>query len=173
MLSFDELERRWQATRPQTSGEVRVLVIRLGQDAHATPSRIDVSPEAAIAGDRWAVTDNRHPEAQVSLIERRVAEILVGDDPSRLHVPGDNLVVDLDLSVAALPVGARLEVGGALIEITAKPHAGCAKFGARVGRDALRWVNVADHRPRRLRGVFGRILRGGSLAVGDRIVRRE
>ncbi len=33
----------------------------------------------------------------------------------------------------------RLRLGTALVQISAKPHAGCDKFRARLGAEALRW----------------------------------
>ncbi len=168
---FERFERLWQATPAPApiGGVVRALVIRVGDEAHETPARIEVSPEGAVHGDRWRAAETPHPEAQISLIERRVVDVLVGGDPARWHVPGDNLVVDLDLAASALPVGARLAIGSAVIEVTAKVHAGCHKFRARLGADALRWVNVPAHRPRRLRGLYARIVKSGAIAVGDPI----
>jgi len=74
-----------------------------------------------------------------------------------------------DLSEAALPAGTRLRVGSALLQVSAEPHAGCAKFRARFGDEALRWVNAHENRPRRLRGINLRIVAGGQLALGDAI----
>jgi MOSC domain-containing protein YiiM len=58
-----------------------------------------------------------------------------------------------------------------VIEITAKPHLGCAKFAARFGRDALRFVNSAVGRELRLRGVNAKVVTGGTVRQGD-IIRR-
>jgi MOSC domain-containing protein YiiM len=171
VLDLDELERRWQAGAPTDDGTIHVFVVRKGNGVHELTARIALTPEAGLEGDRWSTSAPRHAEAQLSCIERRVAALLAGDDPARWHVPGDNLVVDLDLSVAALPCGARLRIGSALVEITAKPHAGCDKFRARLGDDALRWVNARERRERRLRGVYARVLEAGVAAVGDRVVR--
>ena len=84
----------------------------------------------------------------------------------RAHISAD------PLSEAALPVGARVRVGKALVEVTAEPHLGCAKFRERFGAGALRWVNLAAHRALRLRGVNTRIVEGGVVRVGD-VVRVE
>jgi MOSC domain-containing protein YiiM len=171
MLDHDELERRWQAGAAIDDGTIHVIVVRKGSDVHETPARIALSPEHGLDGDRWSASTPPDPDAALSLIERRVAALLTDHDPARLHVPGDNLVVDLDLSFAALPLGARLRIGTALVEISAKPHAGCDKFRARLGDEALRWVNARERRDRRLRGVYAKILEAGLAAVGDRIRR--
>jgi MOSC domain-containing protein YiiM len=62
-------------------------------------------------------------------------------------------------------------VGSAVLEITAEPHTGCAKFSARFGSDALRFVNGAAGRPLRLRGVNTRVVQPGTVARGDTITR--
>jgi MOSC domain-containing protein YiiM len=132
---------------------------------------VDLSPERGLHGDRWEAADEPNPEAQVSLIDRRVAELLVDGDVTRLHVPGDNIVVELALDEASLPVGTRLALGSALLEITPKPHRGCAKFRERLGDDALRWISAPVHPQRRLRGVYARVIAAGTAAVGDRVER--
>jgi MOSC domain-containing protein YiiM len=170
--AVEELERRWRAMPVVTTGAIRSLVRRTAPGVHDTPGAIVVAPDRGVLGDRWAAGAAPHPECQVTLIERRIAELLAGG-PDRWHVPGDNLVVDLDLSALALPVGARLAGadGGAVLEITAKPHAGCDTFRERLGDHALRWVNDRANRDRRLRGVHARVLVGGTLRLRDRLVR--
>jgi MOSC domain-containing protein YiiM len=167
MFDLDELERRWREA-PVASGEGRVelLVVRRAPGEHETPARVELIAGGGIAGDRWA--DGGHADAQVSLIERRSVEALTGERAG-WHVPGDNVVVDLELSEEALPVGTRLAIGTALVEISGKPHLGCAKFRARLGEPALAWVNSETGRPRRLRGVYCRVLDAGVVAVGDRV----
>jgi MOSC domain-containing protein YiiM len=168
----DELERRFAAipAPPVDGGTVQLIVVRK-EAAHDQPARALVSVARGVHGDRWADGERPDPEAQVTLIERRVAELIAGGDRDRLHVHGDNFVVDLDLSLDALPVGTRLRLGTAVVEITAKPHAGCHKFRARFGDDVLSWVNAKPHRARRLRGVHARVVEDGEVAVGDRIAR--
>lgn len=168
-MTFEEFEARWSATTPGDS-TVRLLVVRLGDGAHDTPARIELTVDGAITGDRWR--DKPEPEAQVTLMERRVIDLLVDGDRARWHVPGDNLVVDLELSVDVLPPGTRLAIGSTVLEITAKPHAGCHKFRARFGDEAIEWVNAKEHRGRRLRGVNAKVIEAGAIAVGDAIVRR-
>jgi hypothetical protein len=167
MRSYDELETLWQAgpADPREGGAVRLIVVRTGGGAHETPARGELSPEGGLAGDRWAV-DDRELSCQVTVMSARVAELLgAGEQP--LHAAGDNFLVDLDLSEEALPVGARLRLGAALLEVTAEPHLGCKKFSERFGPEALRWVNYKPNRARRLRGVNCRVIEGGIVAVGD------
>jgi MOSC domain-containing protein YiiM len=78
---------------------------------------------------------------------------------------GDQLYVDFDLSFDNLPAGTRLAVGGAVIEVTDKPHTGCAKFRDRFGTEAVRFVNA--HQDLRLRGMNARVVVPGTVRRGD------
>lgn len=168
MRTFDELESLWNTSPPppQGSGTLRVIVLRKGDGLHETPAQAELSIERGLHGDRWAHGASPDPGRQVTVMNARAAELVAAGAP--LDLPGDNLVVDLDLSDAALPIGARLQVGGAILEVTPLPHTGCQKFSARFGQDALRWVNWKDHRDRNLRGINCRVVRGGTVRVGDR-----
>jgi MOSC domain-containing protein YiiM len=169
--NFPELEARWALARAvPATGTIACFVARQGGGVHATPATVEFSPAGGLHGDRWGLDDERKPDAQITLMDRRVLDVLIGGDPARLHVPGDNIVVDLDLGEDVLPVGTRLRVGSAVLEITAELHAGCAKFRARLGDDALRWVNTRQGRAQRLRGVYARVIEAGQARTGDRIV---
>ncbi len=80
---------------------------------------------------------------------------------------GYALLVDLDLSAGALPAGTRLAVGTAVVELSATPHTGCARFSARFGSDALRWINTPEGREQRRRGANARVIQAGTVRVGD------
>ena len=86
---------------------------------------------------------------------------------------GDQLYVDLDLSIDNLPAGTRLAEGYAVVEISAKPHTGCAKFSQRFGSEALRFVNVGIGRENRVRGVNTFVVQSGAVAVGDKITKLD
>jgi MOSC domain-containing protein YiiM len=75
----------------------------------------------------------------------------------------------MNLSYANLPPGTRVEVGSAVIEITAKPHTGCGKFIKRFGVDAQRFVNTGAGRELNLRGIYARIVVAGTVRTGDPI----
>jgi MOSC domain-containing protein YiiM len=55
--------------------------------------------------------------------------------------------------------------------VTAQPHTGCAKFVARFGLDAMKFVNSPDGRRLRLRGLNARVVQPGTIRTGD-IVRK-
>ncbi|HEX6238840.1 MAG TPA: MOSC domain-containing protein [Acidimicrobiales bacterium] len=134
-----------------------------------------LDPDEGLVGDGWRARGARHtpdgaadPDRQVTVINARLSR-LVAVDPERRALAGDQLHVDLDLSVANLPPGTRLAVGTAVIEVTEPPHTGCAKFRDRFGRDALRFVNSPDGRALRLRGLNARVVTGGVVRPGDEV----
>jgi MOSC domain-containing protein YiiM len=160
--TIEELEAAWAAAARSTpgAGRVELICVRLGDGAHETPDRAEVTVEDGLVGDRWG-TGDRDPDAQITLMNVRVAELIGGP----LHLAGDNFQVDFDISEEALPVGTRFRLGEAVLEVSPAPHTGCKKFRERFGLDALRWVN--EHRGRRLRGVNCRVVETGAVAVGD------
>jgi hypothetical protein len=152
---------------PRGNGRVDLIVLRTGGGDHATPERADVTVDGGVTGDRWSVDSDPERCAQVTLMMTAVARMLTGDRP--LHLPGDNFLVDIDIGEEAMPAGTRIAIGSAILEISDEPHTGCAKFRERLGSAALRWVNHADLRHRRLRGVNCRVIDGGEVAIGDPI----
>ena len=82
---------------------------------------------------------------------------------------GDQLYVDLDLSHDNLPPGTRLAIGDSVVEVTDKPHTGCAKFVRRFGLDAHRWVNSELGSNLKLRGINARVVEPGKIRTGDRV----
>jgi hypothetical protein len=120
MRSFAELESLWSesAPAPRGSGAVRLIVLRKGDGVHETPPTAQLSPEQGVHGDQWAREEDRKLCYQVTLMNARVAELIAADEQP-LNMPGDNFLVDMDLSEAALPVNARLRIGTALLAVAA------------------------------------------------------
>ena len=132
--------------------------------------------ELGLVGDMWHRRGSKrtadggpNPLAQVTLMSARAVDVVAGGDRSRWALAGDQLYVDLDLSEAALPAGSRLAVGTAVLELTAEPHTGCAKFRARFGGDAVKFVNGGAHRHLRLRGANARVVEPGVVRRGDAV----
>jgi hypothetical protein len=167
----DELERLFgeRAMAPRDRGSVDLLVVRVTRGDHQTPLRGQLDRERGLVGDRWAAgwRWQRDVDCQVTLMMTTVAELVCDGQP--LHLPGDNLLVNLDLGSDSLAVGARLRAGSAVLEISKKPHTGCKTFVARFGVEAMQWVNDEPGRARRLRGVNCRIVEPGEVCVGDPI----
>jgi MOSC domain-containing protein YiiM len=157
-------------------GVVELIVRRPAVGEREVLEEAELDLEQGLVGDRWwsgAHVDGKplDTKAQLTLMNARVLERLE-PDRSRWPLAGDQLYVDLDLAEEGLPAGTRLEVGSAVIEVSAAPHTGCAKFTARFGSDATRFVNSKDGRRQRLRGMNARVITRGTVRVGDTIRRQ-
>lgn len=146
------------------SGRVILLVRRRGDGVRETPRSVRLTPQEGVPGDGWSRRPPADPEAQLAVMRHDVAELIANGQP--LTVFGDNLFVDLDIRAANLPVGTRLRVGEAELEVTAKPHDGCLKFKARFGQDALRFVQAKPTRSENLRGIYWKVALAGEVGVG-------
>lgn len=169
--SREELESLWATVSlPRDTGRVRLIVARKARGIHEVLETAEVSPEQGLHGDRW-FEDDKNLGYQITLMNVHVARLIRASDDQPLHTPGDNFLVDVDLGEDALPVGGRLRLGEALLEVTTDPHLGCKKFRERFGAGALAWVNDKTNRTQRLRGVNCQVIEGGMVSVGD-VVRR-
>ena len=162
---------------PQTATVLDLIVRRPGVELRESATEAQLDEVNGLVGDTWrqrgssSTPDGRaHPELQLTIMNSRLIALVAGRK-ERWPLAGDQLFVDLDLSTANLPTGARLRIGAATVEITAHPHLGCAKFKARFGADAFALVNSPLGRELRLRGVNARIVTGGVIRVGDEVVK--
>jgi MOSC domain-containing protein YiiM len=162
---------------PADAGVVRLIVRRPAVDEREVVQEAVLDVDEGLLGDTWRARGSgstadgaADPHAQVTVVNARAAETIAGEIE---HWPlaGDQLYVDLDISEQNLPPGTRLSLGEAEIEMSAKPHTGCAKYAARFGVDALRFVGSPEGRALRLRGANARVLRGGAVRVGDPVVK--
>ncbi|MFN0153913.1 MAG: MOSC domain-containing protein [Gaiella sp.] len=160
---------------PREEGVVELVVRRPDENEREVLDEGVLDPTVGLVGDAWSRRPTAtgpdggpDPNAQLTLMNARLAELVAGDR-DKWPLAGDQLYVDLDLSVDNLPPGSRLQVGTAVVEITAEPHMGCAKFSARFGSDALRFINSPTGRALRLRGVNARVVDHGSVRPGDAI----
>ena len=95
-----------------------------------------------------------------------IGELIAGA-PDRWGEAGDQLYVDLDLSIENLPAGSLLSVGTAVLRLSEEPHTGCAKFSARFGSPAWRLANSEEGRALRLRGANASVVTSGTVREGD------
>jgi hypothetical protein len=162
---------------PADVGTVRLVVRRPDRTEREILDEGVLDRADGLVGDNWlsratsrALAAGRHFEAQINVMSARMVGLLT-DDPEEQAYAGDQIFVDLDISVANLPTGSRLSFGepgtGGVIEITAKPHNGCAKFSARFGEEAAQFVNSDTGRSLRLRGFNARIVEPGLVRPGD------
>ncbi len=162
----------WYARLPKSprgSGRVEGLVLRTGPGERSRPDAIELAVGEGIRGDRWRSHEHSEAGNEVSLMNVHVLRSVAGDDPERMALAGDNLLVDLDLTEANLPVGALLDIGSARLRVTPLPHRPCGKFVQRFGATAAKKIARANRRGLRGRGVLCEIVRGGRVAVGDSI----
>jgi hypothetical protein len=175
-LTLAELNAGLDAVRssPTEAGTVELLVRRPrgGEREELAEGVLDL--EQGLVGDSWSSRPSKktpdggpHPEMQLNVMNAHAALLVAAGDPTRRALCGDQLYLDLDISEANLPPGARLAIGDAVIEITAEPHRGCAKFSERFGVDAVRFVNSPEGRELKLRGVNAKIVVAGTVRRGD------
>jgi hypothetical protein len=178
-LSLAEIEAGLAAAgpSPRDNGALEMIVRRPEVGARETVERAELDPAHGLLGDNWRARGSKatadgsaHPEMQITLTNTRLLGALA-PERARWPLAGDQLYVDLDLSAENLPPGQRLAVGAAILEVSTVPHTGCQKFSERFGQAALRFVNSAEGRQARRRGVNARVLRGGAIGVGD-VVRK-
>ena len=167
-LSLAELERGLASLRPPAdSGSLALIVARGDDGLRATPEKVLLTAEGGVPGDAWARDSPEKLAAQITLMREDFGRLAANGQPLSLF--GDNLVVDLDTSVANLPTGSRLRLGDSLLEVTPEPNTGCLKYRQRFGGDALRLTADRRFRDLRLRGIYVKVVEPGEIALGDRI----
>lgn len=174
-LAAGEIEQQLAARGPSPAriGTVDMIVRRPDVGEREVLDQGELRVGTGLVGDNYVERGGRtpdgsaHPEAQLNIMNSRNIDVIAAGDRSRWALAGDQFMVDLDLTVDNLPVGTRLRIGTAIIEVAAKPHTGCAKFSERFGIEAARWVN--DVRDQRRRGLCAMVVEAGTVSTGDRI----
>ncbi len=162
---------------PRVHGRLERIVRRPAVGERETLPEAMLDTTLGLVGDSWLARGNRRtedgsadPACQVTLVSTRVLAA-IEPDRERWPLAGDQLYVDFDLSVDGLPPGTRVAIGTAVLEISETPHTGCAKFSARFGSDALRWINSPVGRAHRMRGLNARVVESGTIREGDAVRR--
>jgi MOSC domain-containing protein YiiM len=160
---------------PADGGTVELIARRPAEDEREVLTEAVLAMHEGLVGDTWRARGSSrtpdggpNPESQLTLMNARAAAAIAGDR-ERWAQAGDQFYVDLDLSLANLPPGSRIQIGSAVIELSETPHTGCAKFSARFGNDALRFVNSPVGRELRLRGANCKVVIPGVVRPGDAI----
>jgi MOSC domain-containing protein YiiM len=173
----EELEAGLDAIRqsPASAGVVELIVRRPAVDEREVLDEARLDAEEGLVGDDWRTRGSSstpdgssHPDRQLTLTNSRLIALVAGDR-ERWPLAGDQLYVDLDLSPQNLPVGTRLALGSAVLEVTDQLHTGCAKFTYRFGSAAIRFVNSRAGRALRLRGMYAKVVEPGTVRRGDTI----
>lgn len=176
-LTMAELEAGLEYIRqsPKEEGMVRMIARRPAVDQREELIEAELNPQEGLIGDTWKVRPSKHTDdggplldAQLTVMNARCIELLA-QGRERWSLAGDQLYVDFDLSDDNIPPGTRLAIGSAVIEVSAKPHTGCKKFSARFGVEALKFVNSPEGKRLHLRGINTRVVKPGTIRVGDQI----
>ena len=162
------------AAAPSDVGTVELVVARPAKGERTVLDSAELRPGVGLVGDNYLERGSSKPGGgpadplgELNLMSARALEAVAGAERDRWPLAGDQLIVDFDLSEANCPAGTRLAVGTATIEVTTKPHNGCAKFADRYGIDAARWIN--SRKDLRLRGICAVVVEAGTVAPGDTI----
>jgi hypothetical protein len=159
---------------PTDDGIVEMIVCRPATDERQVLEEGVLDTRHGLRGDSWEtrLTSGPYgrpdPLRQITVMNSRVLASIAGHR-DRWQLAGDQLIVDLDLSIDSLPPGTQLQIGDAVAEVTEPPHTGCAKFAGRFGAEALAWANGHAGRQQRRRGMHVRVLESGTVRPGDTI----
>jgi MOSC domain-containing protein YiiM len=158
---------------PSETGELSMFVARPDIMQRQLLDEGQLDTERGLVGDNWLARGSSRtpdglaaPDKQITVMNIRVAD-LVARGRDRASLAGDQLYVDFDVSIDNMPPGSLLTIGDAVLEVSASPHLGCAKFVHRFGGEAMRFVNSPVGRALRLRGVNTRVVTPGIVRVGD------
>ena len=176
--TLEELTEQLEFLRaaPVVAGTLELVVRRPANGERELLDEGVLDEADGLVGDNWltratsrAIAEGRHLQAQLNVMSARMVGLLADTDGERA-LAGDQLYLDLDISHANLPAGTRIAIGDqAVIEVTSKPHTGCAKFTARFGEDAVAFVNSEVGKELRLRGLNARVVTGGPVRPGDKV----
>lgn len=160
---------------PSDGGLLVAIVRRPAAGERELLSEATLDHAVGLVGDNWLARGSKQsdngaamPSKQITVMNVRVAELVAGGT-ERMPLAGDQLYVDLDLSIDNLPAGSRIRIGDAVLEFSEDPHLGCAKFVDRFGAEAMRFVNSRIGRRLRLRGANTRIVVPGNIRLGDTV----
>ena len=161
------------AAAPKDAGTLDMIVMRPDHGERVLPQSFEVTVENGVVGDHWkrgtgyALEDGTgDPDSQICMMMSGCIAAIAG--PKENWAPaGDNFFLDMDLTPANMPPGTRFAIGSAEFVVTPKPHNGCQAFIDRYGRDACLFVNMGEGKSLRLRGIYARVTKDGTVSVGD------
>lgn len=152
---------------PLDEGTLELLVARGKNGERTLPEEALLTCDGGMPGDRWAKDGRYGPEYQLATIRSDFAKVVANGQRLELH--GDNLYLNLDLSSKNLPIGSRVRLGAALLEVTPQAHNGCKKWVQRFGLAPMQMNLAPAFKSQHLRGIYLRVLEDGVARVGDRV----
>lgn len=176
-LTMTELEAGMDHIRqsPRANGTLMMIVRRPNVDGREVLNEGQLDPAEGLVGDTWKAGESgRTPDGsvdtdtQITVMNARTIALLA-QEKERWSLAGDQLYIDMDLSADNLPPGTRLALGSAVIEVSAAPHTGCKKFSSRFGVEAMKFVNSPEGKGLHLRGINARVVKAGTIRVGDAV----
>lgn len=174
-LTKEQLEAGLDEIResPLDEGTLELIVRRPEENERDVLEEGELCLERGLIGDNWKTrgssrTDDGfgHPEMQLNIMNARAAKLIAVEDDRR-KLAGDQLFIDINLSDENLPVGCKLSIGDAEVEVTAIPHNGCKKFANRFGVEAVKFVNSVEGKRLHLRGINAKVVKPGKIRQGD------
>ena len=153
------------APSPNDAGRIGCIFRRVEGGVREELESTHLTPQDGIPGDSWGRTANPRPEAQIAVMQINVARLIANGQSLGLF--GDGLFLDLNLAAKNLPIGSRVRLGEAVVEVTPMPHNGCKKFLARFGAGALQFVGKPELRHLNLRGIYLRVVEAGVVRKAD------
>ena len=173
-LTRAELEAGLEAIRnsPRDNGAVELIVSRPQPGVREVLDQALLDPGAGLVGDSWGMrVAAPDPETQLNVMNARVIA-LIAQDRAALAAGRRSALSSIWISRDDnLPPGTQLEIGSAVIEVSAEPHTGCGKFVAAIRRrrDEVRQLAA---RPAAAPARHQRARRPGGRGVRRRLARK-
>ena len=126
---------------PTDDGVVEMIVSRPAVDEREVLQHGVLDTVHGLRGDNWeargadTASGSADPLRQITIMNSRVLTTVAGDR-DRWQLAGDQLIVDLDISIENLPAGTRLQIGEAVAEVT--DHRTPAARSSRAGSALIR-----------------------------------
>jgi hypothetical protein len=170
-LSKDEMAciiNAYQTMRKADSTSlVSFLVQRNSDGSRNTPDKIFADIEKGVVGDRWFLKKNRDRKEQIAVMNIHIAQSIANGQSLTLF--GDSFFIDFDVSPQNMPVGTKIQIGDAVMEITSEPHVPCLKFKKRFGNPSF--TLCAKEKQKCFRGIYLQVIQSGDVWVGASIVK--
>ena len=163
---------------PKDRGVLHMIVRRPAENQREVLNEGKLDLKYGLKGDNWIERSSSrtgdgsaHPDMQINIMNSRVIDLLAGLR-DRWQLAGDQLYMDLDLSLKNLPPGTELQIGEARLMVTEQPHTGCKKFVERFGLDAMKFVNDKEYRHLNLRGINAKVIKPGLIRTHDTVLKK-